>query len=239
MLKAMLETYRTAGMFARACPLLFLVPALPELAQHIVEYRLGMFASIASAKAVEHDDLRMIFGSIKTLTILLSGYWVVRFGWWGDGTLAGTWHTAGVRGYVPVFLYGAAVNLGILWTSQLVGGRTGSLIMLAALPLQLIPNTLLSQWMARAPLGDGSTDPRISLRIVAPDFPWAFIFGLVARLPAMAAHYALNFLSIGKPPLTLLVALGLDAIVVSYLTAVICLIPVTITRHAKARTKRT
>lgn len=238
MLKAIFATYRTAGAFALACPLLFLVPVVPELVQHIVEYKIGMFASIAAARAVEHDHLRMLFGSIKVLALLLPGYWIARFAWWGDGRRAGTWDETGVRGYLPVLIYGIIVNMAGLWGPQLIGGRTGNLLALSTFPLLLILNTLLAQWVARAPLGDGTASAAHSVRLVGRDFLWAFIFGIVAMLPPMIGHYALNFLGLGKPLPVLAMVLVLDSLFVGYLVAILCCIPVTITRHAEARAER-
>ncbi|HEV2596974.1 hypothetical protein [Sphingopyxis sp.] len=65
--------YRGAWAFAFACPLLFLIPVLVEFAQHVVEWRAGMYDGIAGAKAAEADPLRLQFGFAKTLAILLPG----------------------------------------------------------------------------------------------------------------------------------------------------------------------
>ncbi|WP_116091422.1 hypothetical protein [Sphingomonas crusticola] len=238
MLKAMFHTYRTAGAFVLACPLLFLVPVVPELVQHVVEYKIGMFSSVADAKALENDRLRLLFGSIKVVALLFPGYWVARFAWWGDGARAGAWQAEGVRGYVPVLIYGVVVNMLGLWVPQLVGGRTGQLLALGSFPLLLILNILLSQWVARAPLGEGDASPSGSVRLVGRDLLWALPFGVIAMLPAMAVHYALNFLSLGKPLPAMAALLAIDAFYVGYLVAVLCCIPVTITRHAEARAQR-
>ena len=63
--------YRSAWAFAFACPLLFLIPVLVELAQHVVEWRAGMYDGIAGAKAAEADPLRLQFGFAKTLALLM------------------------------------------------------------------------------------------------------------------------------------------------------------------------
>ncbi|WP_420136740.1 hypothetical protein [Sphingomonas sp.] len=238
MFKAILRTYRSAGAFAMACPLLFFVPVLPELAQHIAEYRMGLFSSFAHFQADATTDTRMVFGTIKVLVLLLPRYWVARFAWWGDGARAGRWESAAVRAYVAVFLYSAVVNLGALWIPQLISGRAGTISGLASLPLLLVLDILLAQWIARAPLGDGSASIGSSLRLIAPDFLWALGFSLLATLPVMAGHYALNFLALGKPPAMTGLVLAADSIFVGYLVAILCIIPVTITRHAEARRER-
>jgi hypothetical protein len=238
MLKAISDTYRTAGAFVLACPLLFLVPVVPELVQHVVEYKIGMFSSVAEAKALEHDGLRLLFGSIKVVALLFPGYWVARFAWWKDGARASAWQADGVRGYVPVLIYGLVVNLVGLWGPQLIGGRSGQLIALGSFPLLLILNILLSQWIARAPLGEGDASPSRSVATVGRDLLWALPFGVIAMLPAMVVHYALNFLSLGKPLPVMAALLPMDGVYVGYLVAVLCCIPVTITRHSEARAQR-
>lgn len=73
------DIYRSAWAFALACPLLFLIPALVEFAQHIVEWQGGMYDGIADAKAAETDPLRLQFGFAKTLALLLPSYWLSRY----------------------------------------------------------------------------------------------------------------------------------------------------------------
>ncbi|MEG3082761.1 hypothetical protein U1707_03840 [Sphingomonas sp. PB2P12] len=65
--------------FLVACPLLALIPVVFELMQHAAEVHIGMYGSIAAAKAVEHHPLRMGFGMLKVAALTLPFYWVTRY----------------------------------------------------------------------------------------------------------------------------------------------------------------
>ena len=80
--------YRNAGRFALAFPLLFLIPVLVEMAQHVVEIQAGMYLNEAGAKAAEGDPVRLWFGFAKTLAIGLPSYWFVRYLLLGDAARA-------------------------------------------------------------------------------------------------------------------------------------------------------
>ena len=60
--QALKATYAGSIAFLVACPLLALFPVLFEVLQHAIEVHIGMYDSIAVAKAVEHDPLRMGLG---------------------------------------------------------------------------------------------------------------------------------------------------------------------------------
>lgn len=49
--KALTTTYRGSIAFLIACPLLALVPVVFELVQHVVEVRIGLYDSVAAARA--------------------------------------------------------------------------------------------------------------------------------------------------------------------------------------------
>ena len=70
--------YRDSWKVALTFPLLFALPAAAEFAQHIVEYEIGMFASMAGMKAAADNGWRMGFGMVKILSLFLLGYWVSR-----------------------------------------------------------------------------------------------------------------------------------------------------------------
>ena len=81
--------HRDSLLFLLACPLLAAVPVVVEMIQHVAEVKLGMYDSLAAAKAADAHPLRMAFGFAKTLALALAGYWVVRWMAWRDPALAG------------------------------------------------------------------------------------------------------------------------------------------------------
>lgn len=72
------EVYTCAWRAAFLLPLVFVIPALVEFAQHLIEINAGMYESRAAAKAAGDDPLRMMFGLAKGLSMTIPGYWFVR-----------------------------------------------------------------------------------------------------------------------------------------------------------------
>ncbi len=58
LVRAVLDTYRLGFAAWRAVPGFIAISAIPEFVQHIVEIRLGMFASRDAARALANDPLR-------------------------------------------------------------------------------------------------------------------------------------------------------------------------------------
>ena len=77
--KGLRTSYGGSLAFLAACPLLALVPVVFELLQHVAEVHIGMYDSIAAAKALEHHPLRMALGMVKVLALLIPTYWITRF----------------------------------------------------------------------------------------------------------------------------------------------------------------
>ena len=77
--KGLRTSYGGSLAFLAACPLLALVPVVFELLQHVAEVHIGMYDSIAAAKALEHHPLRMALGMVKVLALLVPTYWITRF----------------------------------------------------------------------------------------------------------------------------------------------------------------
>ena len=77
--QAFKATYSGGVAFLIACPLLALIPVAFELLQHAVEVHIGMYDSVAAAKATEHHPLRMAFGMLKVAALTVPFYWITRF----------------------------------------------------------------------------------------------------------------------------------------------------------------
>jgi hypothetical protein len=86
--QAFKATYSGSVAVLIACPLLALVPVVFELLQHVVEVHIGMYDSIAAARATEHHPLRMVFGMLKVAALTIPFYWVTRFQPDRDATFA-------------------------------------------------------------------------------------------------------------------------------------------------------
>lgn len=84
--RAILDTYILGFKAWRLVPGFIAISAVTEFIQHIVEIRLGMFASRDAARALANDSLRWDFGYAKIAglviaMILIGRYWAVGRSW--------------------------------------------------------------------------------------------------------------------------------------------------------------
>lgn len=214
--QAFKASYTGSLAFLVACPLLALVPVIFEIIQHVVEVRIGMYASLASAKAVEHDPWRMGFGFVKIVALMVPGYWIVRFIASRDAGFAARVDHPAARlfaGFIVFEMALAAIQLFVL-------PPTGPVLLASFLIGQVI-GCLLVAWGAAAALGNAAIGPRASVAIMARQLPWTFVFLLVAMLPLMIPHYVLGAMAILGPRWVLWPVLIADSLLVGWLTAVI------------------
>lgn len=207
--------YRESWAFMLACPLLFLVPVLAELLQHVIEMQIGMYDSIEAAQAADADPQRMLFGFIKTLGMLLPGYWVMRF-------LAGGRDAAAARRLEkrPLMLFALFFGfMAALTAVQLFGlPRTGTAL-LAAMVVGLVLNPLFARWGAGAPLGL-PIGPLASARAMLRHLPFAIAFSLAVILPLMIPHYILGVGALFVPDSLKWPVLIADSLLVGYMAVV-------------------
>jgi len=215
--------YDGAARFARAAPLLFLLPALVEFAQHVAEVQSGMYLSRAAARAAANDHVRLAFGFAKTLTLILPSYWFTRFlAFDGDlrRTLASDTRALGLFG-VQFLLIGAAQyamlfgqSIGTLFGLE---GRVATFATVGLTIAQSVLGIYLTAWFVAWPLGNVRIGPLRSCALMAGHFWRAFGYLLAGTVPLMALHYALGLGAIGRPTILVWIMLALDAITVAFL----------------------
>lgn len=213
--RAFAATYRDSIAFLIACPLLALLPVAFELLQHVAEVHIGMYDSIAAAKATEHHPLRMAFGMAKVVSLVVPGYWVVRFLAYRDARLAGRWERMPVRLFAGVLAFEAAMAAIQLFALP----QTGAAIA-AALLIGQIVDCLIPAWTVAAALGNPAIGPMASIRIMARQMPWTFVFLLAAMLPLMIPHYMLGAAALLGGKAWLWPVLILDSLLVGWLAVV-------------------
>ena len=215
------ETYRGSIAFMIACPLLTMVPEVFEILQHVVEVKIGLYASVAAAKALEHDPWRMGFGLLKVAALTVPTYWIVRFLAWRDPA----------RAACPVVL---VVQLASAALQLFVLPRDGWALLVEFIVLQILA-VLLHPWFVAAALGNPAIGPQRSVAIMARQTLWSFVFMLVAILPLMIPHYVLGALAILGPKPFLWPVLVLDSLLVGWLSAVIVGSGFTVAMRAAAK----
>lgn len=230
--------YRSAWAFAFACPLLFLVPVLVELAQHVVEWQAGMYDGLAGAKAAEADPLRLQFGFAKTLALLLPGYWFTRYVLFDfDARRAAriAWPAIGL--WLVLFALNGVQQWWALFGPSLTGliGLSGPAAQWAGYALMLlgtVAGIYFTAWIAAWPLGNAAIGPIRSVRIMAGRFWRTVLLLLAGVLPLMILHYALSFGAIFAPAILDWPLLLLDALVVGLLALTMAGSNAVAARHA-------
>lgn len=240
MIEAWKFVYGGAWRYLLACPLLFAVPALAEFVQHVIEMRIGMYESIAAAQAVEGNDLRLGWGVVKAMALVVALYWVARFLILpGGAAVAGRLDRQAVRLYLPVLLWSLGWTVLLLWGGRLMtSAGLGALTLAAgaaASAFLFVADVLLSPWKTGAALGNPALGFVRSIGLVGWRVWWGMIFNIVAVLPPMVAHYALGFLAIGRGAALAWPLLAADAVLVGYLGAVLAATAVAIARDAARR----
>ena len=204
--------HRRSWSFLLAFPIIAAIPILAEFAQHVIEMQAGMYTGPDGMRAAELDPARIAFGFAKALALALISYWAIRFYASGDPAWARRLDPRAVRLFALVFALQA------LLTALGLFAFTGP-IAIGFFVFTLVFTPLLARFVAAAPLGEWIS-PRASIRQMAPQWPWAFAFNILAVLPLMALHYGLSFGAVFVPGEGAKWALlTIDALVVGWLAA--------------------
>lgn len=232
--------YRSAWAFALACPLLFLIPVLVELAQHVVEWRAGMYDGIAGAKAAEADPLRLQFGFAKTLALLLPGYWFTRYILFGfDARRAARIEWPAIGLWLILFALNGLQQWWTLFGPSLTGlmglsGTTAQWTGYALVLFSSVAGIYFMAWTVAWTLGNIAIGPIRSIGIMAGSFWRTVLLLLAGVLPLMIAHYALSFGAIFGPAILDWPLLILDTLVVGLLALTMAGSNAIAARHAAA-----
>lgn len=221
MLQDVKAVYHDTWQAALLLPIAFLIPALVEFAQHIVEMNAGMYESRAAAKLAADDSMRMIFGYAKALAISVPTYWFVRWLAFRDRKKA-------IRIELPafglwfVFFSMSAITLALnlfgapLGPSLGLNGDLGKSVGPILNGIWSIVGIYLTGWAVAWPLGNRAIGPLRSLQLMAGSFWRTFCYLALCVLPPMGAHYGLSYFAILFAPDWLdWPILALDALVVA------------------------
>lgn len=189
--RRLLAAYRLGGRTLAAAPAIVALAVVPELVQHVVEIRLGMFESAAMFHGHGTDALRMGFGYAKVAGFTLAFLATARF-WAVGGALART-----VR--LPLRDLGRlalAITLGVAQSFVFRGlAGHGADAVLAA--LSLIFQAALSVYMVGAVLGDDRATLRWTLTAAWPRALFMTLLLAAAFAPCQMLHIANHKLAIG------------------------------------------
>lgn len=191
-------SYGVGWGFALAFPLIFLIAPVVEFAQHVLEWRIGMFDSLQQAEALANDPARNLFGSVKLVSLMIGGLWISR---WihsgGDRRKTAAVSGASMLAFVPVVLVFLGLDLGQdalnPWLDEESLGKAGSIAAgIGTFLLASVLQVLLAGWRVGVPLRDRKTGPFTSIwRGLGVLFPGLAIYFAVF-LPLLVLHTGLN-----------------------------------------------
>ena len=234
--------YSSSWAFALACPLLFAIPILVELAQHVVELQAGMYAGKEGAVAAEADPLRMQFGFAKTLALLLPGYWFTRYIMFDrDGARAARIEKPAFLLWLVLFsLMAVQMWFGLFGTplEEMLGlGEPHSQYFgVATAILEVVISIYLVAWFTAWPLGNGRIGPLRSFAIMHGSFWYSLVIFVLGFLPLMLIHYGLAIAAVLWLPTALdWAVMILDSVIVGFLALTMVGATTYAARHAAGR----
>ena len=210
--RALRASYSDSIAFIIACPLLALTPVVFELIQHVAEVHIGMYDSIAAAKAVEHHPLRMAMGLLKVAGLTMPAYWVTRFIAFRDPARAGRAEAPAVRLFAGFFAFQMVFAAAQLFAP--IHSASGEIVLLV---VGMVIGILFAAWGVAASLGNAKVGPLASARIMERQIPWTFAFSLAAMMPLMIPHYLFAGLALMGPKPLLWPVLAVDSLLVGLL----------------------
>jgi hypothetical protein len=217
------SVYATGWRAAQLLPLLFLIPAVVEFAQHVVELNSGMYHSLAGAKAAADGSGRLLSGFAKTLAIMVPTYWFIRLMAFGDSVKAARIERPAIGLWLVLFALNAAILAYSLFGPALgpalgLTGKTGLWFGPVLSGVWTLFGIYLTAWFVAWPLGNRAIGPPESLQVMNGSFWRTLGYMIACILPLMALHYGLGYLAIAVTPDWLdWPVLLVDALVVSWL----------------------
>lgn len=210
------QTYRLGGKAMLAAPTILLLAALPELAQHILEIRIGMFDSLADARRLQHSPVRAYFGYAKIAGVWIAVFLIARF--WANGASVRAAFSVpprvlvkAVAGIVVIVAVGFAVvkllaiiSPGLAIAASLVSGVIQAMIFL----------WVIGVWLDEAPIALKET-----FASRAPNALALLVIFLASIPVTQGLHILIHKVVLGQPQIVVWTLMLLDALIVVPLSA--------------------
>lgn len=188
------HVYRLGARTFVAAPLIVALAVLPELVQHVVEIKLGMFASRDAFRALANDPTRWTFGYVK-----LAGFWLAIL------TTARFWAVGGELAHVvrvpprSIGRVALGVGLGIAETlaSKALAGHGVALDMVLTL-VSLAIQTALFVYIVGALLDDREAALRWAVTGGWPRGLFMTLLLVLTFAPCQLLHMANHRLALGR-----------------------------------------
>lgn len=227
MFKEVWGLHRSAWRFAFACPLLFAVPVVAELVQHAAELHIGVYENFERFEALASHPLRTVTGVVKTLALMLCGYWFLRYLGRGESAVAArSWDARSLRLFALVMCWALAWAIPFMFGGDVLiaMGVSKSAVFnigVGMFFLSILLETFLAPWKTAAPLGNADIGFGRSIGLVRGHLLWSLGVFVLAFLPLMVVHYGLAVVAIGRPEPVVVAVLVADALLVGVLANVL------------------
>lgn len=223
MIEVIKTAYVAAFRFVRAFPAIVAVVVAAEFAQHVAEITLGIYDSLDRARAMADAPLRLAFGHLKVVALLLLGYTVARFiGLRDDPHGATRLDRRAVTLFAGVLLFGlAGVVIGLDGGAVLRGVGAGDAavrwLVGGLVAVMTVLGMLTIPWRIAAPLGNPAIGFVRAIAMSWRRLPWVFAMVIITTLPVIALHYALFYGVVGRGAALVWPVAFVDSLVVGYL----------------------
>lgn len=209
-----------------------------EFAQHVVEYRIGMFENVETARAVSMDSSRMMLGWIKMLSVYVGGFFVLRYLGTVRANRAVSAPGIAFLRYLPYLIY-SLILFGALFYARQYLAEDKVVPVQATIGLgQVFIEPMLMAWIVSSATDGAVPNPIASARRTGLLYLYALPLFFVGRLPINILHQMLNRYAVGREPILLWPMLVVDAVVVGLIVAIIPAISVRVAMRIDERTAR-
>lgn len=189
------DSFRLGGLMVRRAPLILAIAAVPELAQHVVEIKLGMFESLAMFRAHGADSLRMAFGYVKVAGFVIAILASARFWWTGSVRTALLPPPRDLLRLVAALALAVAAQLPFEWIRTGMAQPWNAVLLIAETALAMA----LTAYVVAALFGDRAMTLR---RVFTAGWGRALLILLLMAMcyaPCFALHLATHKLALGLP----------------------------------------
>ena len=226
MLRNIGEIYKRIPPIVLGVPLVFLLPTLAEAVQHVAEYQLGMFTAGDGISAGRESTIRLAFGVVKIIAVLVVLMWTPRYWFHGRDIRRAFLPTVRNLKFLGIVVLAQVVISFVTDAAKagteaaLTGWASQPWIAYAPLATQLLISILslyILLWTIAGLLGDYSMAIRRSAVLMHGRFIRTIVVFAGGYAPLFALHYALNYGAMGQPPAIVAAMLVIDALVVGVL----------------------
>jgi hypothetical protein len=233
MFDQVIQTYRLTARHLLALPFIFVLPVLAEAVQHSVEFWLGMFASADGIQPGRETAIRMGFGGVKVIAILVTMIVMARYFLHDFNPAKALKFSKASRNAIVISILFTVLLVIILTVAgplvvalakdhlpfvpaNLRGFLPDLLLLAATYPFQKKTYAIMAAILDDVAMDSAQNEARARAWIWGS---WAVL--LIAIAPAMILHYSLNLRAVDASAAVQLALLALDCLVVGVMAVLI------------------